>query len=521
VRVEGLERRTLLAAPFAVGGSPSVHPEDFRVTTFASGLNFPVGMQRLEDGSILVATTTPNAGGDYFHNSVGSLVRLVDSNNDGVADGAPQTLATGLPGTLTSVKQAGKLVFVTSPGAPVQGPASITVLRKGDSPSSAFTKLVTLNFGFPSGWEHVTYALETRRTPGKAGRRGSFDVFFNVGSRKDGETTPFTNIVPITSSDGAFSGTVHGDSIYKITVRDTANGPVFYGLAQVAFGLRNAAGMAIDPRTGDLYFEDNGIDGPGIDPQLSADEINKVAAADIGMTVRDFGFAHDYIRWADGVHVSSGAVQPIEAFPLAPGFNAQGPNDIALSPAAFPPGLNRGVFAAFFGKFGGNAANNQNPVAYADLRRGGHFEFVGNDVPTIGHPVGLISTTDSLFISDMASTGDFQNGAGVIYQVQARPRTFSISGTAFLDPNGNGRRDKGEAGRRGVRIYIDRDGDGALDFGELTAVTRRGGRFAFALPSGRYVVRPVPTNGVSATGKGAYVVKLGRAKTATVNFGGK
>jgi hypothetical protein len=520
MQVEGLERRTLLAAPFAVGGSPAVHPDDFRVTAFVSGLNFPVGMQRLEDGSILVATTTPNAGGDYFHNSVGSLVRLVDANGDGVADDAAQVLATGLPGTLTSVKQAGKLVFVTSPGAPVQGPASITVLRKGDSPSSTYTKLLTLNFGFPSGWEHVTYALETRRTPGKAGRRGSFDVFFNVGSRKDGETTPFTNVVPITASGGSFSGSVHGDSIYKITVRDTADGPVFYGLAQVAFGLRNAAGMAIDPKTGDLYFEDNGIDGPGVDPQLSADEINRIAAADIGNTVRDFGFAHDYIRWSDGARVGSGAVQPIEAFPLAPGFNAQGPNDIALSPAAFPPGLNRGVFAAFFGKFGNNAANNQNPVVYADLKKGGHFEWVSNSVPTIGHPVGMLSTADSLFISDMASTGDFQNGAGVIYQVQARPRIYSISGRAFVDANGNGRLDQGESGRRRVLVYIDADNDGVLDAGERVARSGRGGRYSFALPSGRYIVRQVPPSGVGATSKAA-VVKLGRAKSATVNFGSK
>ena len=32
-----------------------VDPADFRVTTFASGLNYPYGMQQLSDGSLLVA----------------------------------------------------------------------------------------------------------------------------------------------------------------------------------------------------------------------------------------------------------------------------------------------------------------------------------------------------------------------------------------------------------------------------------------------------------------------------------
>ena len=42
--VEQLEARRLLSGPpFAVGGDPSVNPADFRVTTFASGLNYPKG----------------------------------------------------------------------------------------------------------------------------------------------------------------------------------------------------------------------------------------------------------------------------------------------------------------------------------------------------------------------------------------------------------------------------------------------------------------------------------------------
>src|SRR5262245_61015292 len=93
--------------------SPLVDANRFRVTAFASGLNFPKSLQQLSDGSLLVATSDPNPGGHYF-NSTGTLRRLVDADKDGRADGPGSVLFTGLPGVVTSVRQAGNLVFVTS-----------------------------------------------------------------------------------------------------------------------------------------------------------------------------------------------------------------------------------------------------------------------------------------------------------------------------------------------------------------------------------------------------------------------
>ena len=45
--------------PFAIGGDKSVNPVDYRITTFATGLNYPHSMQQLSDGSILVSTSDP------------------------------------------------------------------------------------------------------------------------------------------------------------------------------------------------------------------------------------------------------------------------------------------------------------------------------------------------------------------------------------------------------------------------------------------------------------------------------
>ena len=46
-----------------------------------------------------------------------------------------------------------------------------------------------------------------------------------------------------------------------LTLIDGVAGVTATNLTQVANGLRNPAGFAFHPSTGDLYFQDNGIDG--------------------------------------------------------------------------------------------------------------------------------------------------------------------------------------------------------------------------------------------------------------------
>src|SRR5437016_9123413 len=88
---------TAFAQPFTVQG-PGVDPNDFRVTVFASGLDFPLGMAKLSDGSLLVGISQ---GANYF-NSSGKLLRFTDTNDDGIADGAGALLYSGtLPGNQT------------------------------------------------------------------------------------------------------------------------------------------------------------------------------------------------------------------------------------------------------------------------------------------------------------------------------------------------------------------------------------------------------------------------------------
>ena len=166
--IEPLEGRTLLTSPpFSVGGDPIVNPADFRITTFASGLNYPAQhARRSPDGSILVGVSNPVGGSSYF-NSTGELLRFTDTNGDGVADNpAGQVLYNGLPGEVTSLSQAGEFILATSSEA---GSERISVLRTGATPASPLTLVGSINFGFASSWWHTTYAYAVWPIPGQPG----------------------------------------------------------------------------------------------------------------------------------------------------------------------------------------------------------------------------------------------------------------------------------------------------------------------------------------------------------------
>ena len=91
-----------------------------------------------------------------------------------------------------------------------------------------------------------------------------------------------------------------------------------------------------------------------------------------------------------------------------------------------------------------------------------------------------------------------------------------ISGTKWLDENGNGRRDRGEPGLAGVTIFIDINGDGLRNANEPTQVTRsddpqtpldEAGSYQFKdLPVGRYEVHEVVPEQMTQTSGGMQTV---------------
>src|SRR5262245_15749635 len=233
------------AFPFTLQG-PGVDPSHFRVTIFARGLNYPVGMAELEDGSVLV---TSSDGPGYF-TSNGRLLRFVDADQDGVADGPGTTIFTGLSGGITSVRLAGQLIFVTGQTKPIY------VLRRGASPAAPATEVGRIDITYASGgWLHPHSALGVRPTPGAA---QSYDVFFQIGSKVNFAATTATASFTSTGLGGV-SGTLRGDSVYMLTFVDRGDSVTAGNLTQILNGVRNPSGFAFHPVNGDLYFEDNGI----------------------------------------------------------------------------------------------------------------------------------------------------------------------------------------------------------------------------------------------------------------------
>jgi hypothetical protein len=263
-----------------------------------------------------------------------------------------------------------------------------------------------------------------RDTPGTP---GSVDILFQLGSDTNYGATTRTAELSSTANLG-ISATIAGDALHMITIAD--NGTDLSATAtahvQLATGVRNGAGLAFHPTSGDLWFEDNGIDGfVDANEPTSADELNVIAAADIGGAIEDFGFHLNYTEYRTENIIGGAGVQPIVAFqpvgdPLT-GAESEGPNDIAFAPPAFPAGLNNGVFVGFHGRGSlGGVANEENPVVFYDISTDSYFHFIANDETAIGHLIGVISTYDSLYLADVDPDGSLADpSAGAIYKIRA------------------------------------------------------------------------------------------------------
>jgi glucose/arabinose dehydrogenase len=411
----------LCLAQFTLSAALSIHglevrPGDFRITTFASGLNYPLSMARLPDGSLLVTISD----GPGFLNSTGKLLRLIDADQNGVSDGPGTVLYSGLTGGLTSVRIGGTLVFVTGQG---RG-RPITIFRLGATPTTPLSLVGQINVNYPTGaWLHPHSALAVRPTPGQS---QSYDLLFQFGSQFNFAISTSTGSISSTNISGA-NGLLLGDSFYMLTLIDSGTGVSATNLTRVASGLRNPAGFAFQTRTGDLYFQDNGIDGL-VDPNepLSADELNVIRAADIGVGVEFFGYPSNYTAYRTGTVIGGQGIQPLVAFLPQPdpstGEESEGANDIAFAPPAFPDGLNNGIFLGFHGKFSRGGTNNEeNPLVFVNLAVTNYFHFTSAGQPNVGHLDGLLATEDSLFVADLATSGSLDSGTGfgAIYQIKS------------------------------------------------------------------------------------------------------
>jgi glucose/arabinose dehydrogenase len=408
----GLSAGRVALGQFALQG-PGVVSGEFRVTTFATGLNFPVGMTELPDGSLLVAVSN---GGAFSTTTSGSLIRLVDTDFDGVAN-LKQTLVSNVTGgRMTSVRRAGNLIAVTGQGAT----DPISFYRLGASPSDPLAFVGQLNFAYPGTWSHMHTSLLFREAPGQAGQ---YELYFQVGSELNNAKTTKT----VGLSGLGLTATLAGDALHRVRISDNGSALTATQHTQIATGLRNPSGMAFHPQTGDFYIGENGIDGlVDINEPHSVDELNIIPAAQVGNSIPDFGFPGTYQQYRTGTTIGSSGVLPLVTFqpiPMPNGSEAEGISEIAFAPPSFPAALQGGLFAGFHGKFNlAGVANEENPVVFVNVSTGGYFHIVGNQETGIGHPDGFVSTNDTLYISDMSPTGALgaaQANTGQVYAIRS------------------------------------------------------------------------------------------------------
>jgi hypothetical protein len=226
------------------------------------------------------------------------------------------------------------------------------------------------------------------------------------------------------------------ESIHRVVL--TPSGTTFTVSApeQIARGLRNAAGMVFAPN-GDLLLNDNGSDRPDNSAvSLSADELNRIAEADLGVVVPNFGFSATYVDYATGdtVGPTAGVTAPLAAFRPLDGRKSEGAVELALAPASFPAEFTGGVFVPFSGVFNaGGAANDENPLVFVDPGSGVYFHFLANG--HMGHPNGLLSTADALYMTDLSITGAFggvrdgipADQSGAIYRIVYVPEPAALA----------------------------------------------------------------------------------------------
>lgn len=395
-------------ADVALGTDPRIAAADLELTVFAGGLEFPMGLIALPDGSLLAGVSAPT-GGSFFA-SEGGLLRLTDRDGDGRADGGGRLLVAGIPGPIVALARAGELVFVTSAKA---GEEAIYVFRRGDAWRDPLTLVGAIAFDFAGG-EHQSYALAVRPTPGE---EGSYDLVFNLGAH--GNTETGTVVV----ASGLMTAEMQDASLYLTTVTDDGDTVAFSEPLLLATGLRNASTIVFARGSGDLIIGENGIDNPANRiVSLGADELDVIPADAIGGEPEDFGFPAAYVVYDSGEAYGEGGIAPAVAFTPTDGSENEGIASLAQMPDAFPAALRDGYAAGFHGQFEqAGAANEENPLLWVDPATGERFELIANDNLNVGHLDTVLATDDALYVVDLCTAGALSAGApcGAIYRLTA------------------------------------------------------------------------------------------------------
>src|SRR3569833_2655563 len=142
--------------------SQAVNTSLFKVNEFVTGLQGPLSTILLGPDTLGIASF---AG-----------IQAYSGLTTGQAGGPTTIFST--PGAYTGLIKAGNYYIAGNSGTG-NGDQAIIFLLPGSTPPSPLTNAGSLQFAFPSAWEHSQMGVAARPTPGQP---GSYDVIFYVGS---------------------------------------------------------------------------------------------------------------------------------------------------------------------------------------------------------------------------------------------------------------------------------------------------------------------------------------------------
>ena len=392
------------------------------VTTWATGLNYPVGMVLAPDGSLLVGTTAPLGGqsGDVpYYQGAGTILSFAGPNSPGTVVAGP------FPGAITSIVRAGSnyLVVGTAGNGEVTPPGDRSSFTTMDmhvmvKNGATYTEIGDIHVDQnPSNSVNPAFTV----VPHPGGGPNQFDLYFQVGSAEY-LPEPLAN-APVT---GLINGQLQQGAIYRVTLTGNGNSASAGPVTQIATGVRNSFGMAIDAN-GNLYFGDNGN-------ETSADTLNIIPGAATVNSPLDFGFPSSYYDGLTGILNNSYPGRQATLLAFAGATPQSGISNLALAPSAFPNPYHGGIFIAFHGNyFNANAANLENALLYYDPVTNSTSAFIPAAQASVGNLDGLLATSDSLFVADFGTgPGNFVPGTGAIYQIGLSQDSSTPEPAAFV-----------------------------------------------------------------------------------------
>lgn len=380
----------------------------FQSSAVLTGLNYPLGLSQLGDGSLIFGTTTPAAGSG----GVGQFAFYLGAGNvSRYAGGISTVIASNLPGAVTGVQPLGNNTIVVSTiGNQTFGGFRMADLTFLSGSGNSYTNVGSIHFQYqPAGGAVSLEPVVTQIGPGQ------YSIVFGLSaSGNDGTAGGLVTL------SGLISAQLPQGSVDSLTVDVSGPIPVVTNPSELASGIRNTTNPVIDP-SGNIFFGDNNYDVNNV--VINADELDKIIAGVSG--VQFYGYPGNYTGYGTGDFVGGQGIPPIVAFQPLANFDSAGIASLALAPSDFPSGFENGFFVGFHGDYtDGGIANLTDPVGYVDAM-GNYVEFLQAGQPGLSHPDSLYSNSNSLYVLNLF-TGDFAAGTGEIDVITSAPEPASV-----------------------------------------------------------------------------------------------